>query len=87
MQELPQNYVLGLRVSLTRPILMGGVPRNFAILNATLCAAIALGLQQPWIGAPLWMALQGGCAWATARDAWFLETWRRHLGKPHYFDV
>ncbi len=87
MDELPDNYVLALRISLTRPVLMGGVPRNFAILNATTCAAIALGLQQPWIGLPLWIALQGAAAWAAARDPWFLETWRRHLAKPLYLAV
>jgi type IV secretory pathway TrbD component len=44
---------------LTRPILMGGVPRVFAILNATIGAAIGFGLQQPFIGFPLWAVLQG----------------------------
>lgn len=81
----PETYRLPLRTSLTRPILMGGVPRAFAILNATLGAAIGLGLQQPFIGLPLWMVLQAAAAWAAARDPWFLETWPRHLAKPVYF--
>lgn len=51
--QLPEGYVIPLRTSLTRPILMGGVPRAFAIMNATISAAIAFGLHQPWIGAPL----------------------------------
>lgn len=85
MDEIPEQYVAPLRTSLTRPILMAGVPRGFAILNGTVCAAIAFGLQQPLIGAPLWMALQGAAAWAAARDPWFLETWPRHLTKPLYF--
>lgn len=85
MDDVPENYVAPLRTSLTRPILMAGVPRGFAILNGTVCAAIAIGLQQPLIGAPLWMALQGCAAWAAARDPWFLETWPRHLAKPSYF--
>lgn len=87
MDDLPENYVTPLRTSLTRPILMGGAPRDFVILNATTCAAIALGLQQPWIGIPLWIALQGAAAWACARDPWFLDTWRRHLAKPGYLAV
>lgn len=85
MDDIPENYVMALRTSLTRPILMAGVPRGFAILNATLCVAIGFGLQQPFIGAPLWMVLQGCAAWAAARDPWFLETWPRHLAKPVYF--
>ncbi len=85
MEDVPEFYVAPLRTSLTRPILMAGVPRGFAILNSTLCAAIAFGLQQPLIGAPLWMVLQASAAWAAARDPWFLETWPRHLAKPIYF--
>ena len=78
-------YRAPLRLSLTRPILMGGVPRGFAIANATIGAAIGLGLQQPFIGLPLWMLLQGAAAWAAARDPWFLDTWPRHLAKPLFF--
>ena len=85
MEDVPEFYAIPLRTSLTRPILMAGAPRGFAILNGTLCAAIAFGLQQPFIGAPLWMALQAGAAWAASRDPWFLETWPRHLAKPGYF--
>ncbi len=79
------GYTLPLRTSLTRPILMGGAPRAFAILNATFGAAIGLGLQQPLIGLPLWLVLQGAAVWAATRDSWFIETWPRHLAKPVYF--
>ena len=82
--EEPEGYRLPLRTSLTRPILMGGVPRGFAIANATIGAAIGLGLQQVFIGIPLWCACQGAAAWAALRDPWFLETWPRHLAKPQY---
>jgi len=87
MDALPDGYVLPFHTSLTRPILLGGVPRGFAILNATLCAAIALGLQAPLIGLPLWAVLQGGAAWAAARDPGFLETWPRHLSKPGWLEA
>lgn len=81
----PEDYRIPLRTSLTRPILMGGVPRSFAILNATIGAAIGLGLQQPLIGLPLWLVLQGAAAWAAARDPWFIDTWPSHMAKPHFF--
>ena len=48
-----EGYRLKLRTSLTRPILLGGAPRAFSILNATIGAAIGFGLQQPFIGLPL----------------------------------
>ena len=84
--ELPEGYVIPLHTSRTRPVLLGGVPREFAILNATLGAAIAFGLQQPLIGIPLWLVAQGAAAWAATRDPWFLETWPRHLSKPSWFE-
>lgn len=76
-----------LRTSLTRPLLSGGVPRTFAILNATVAAAIAFGLQQPLIGVPLWLVIQSAGAYASARDPWFLETWPRAMAKPAFFNV
>ncbi|PKP81949.1 MAG: conjugal transfer protein [Alphaproteobacteria bacterium HGW-Alphaproteobacteria-18] len=85
-EKLPEGYVILLHTSLTRPVLLGGVPREFAILNATLGAAIAFGLQQPLIGVPLWAIAQGAAAWAAAQDPWFLETWPRHLSKPSYLE-
>lgn len=87
MADVPEGFVQPLRSSLTRPILLGGVPRAFAILNATVGAAIAFGLQQPLIGIPFWAVLQGAAAWAAARDPWFLETWPRHLAKPTYLEA
>lgn len=85
--ETPEGYRLPLRTSLTRPILLAGVPRAFAILNATVAAAIAFGLQQPLIGLPLWAVVQMAGAYAAARDPWFLETWPRALAKPSWFGV
>ncbi len=85
--ETPEGYCQPLRTSLTRPILLAGVPRAFAILNATVAAAIAFGLQQPLIGLPLWAIVQTAGAYAAARDPWFLETWPRALAKPSWFGV
>lgn len=87
MIEEPEGYRIALRTSLTRPLLLAGVPRTFAILNATVAAAIAFGLQQPLIGLPLWIVIQSAGAYATARDPWFLETWPRAMAKPAYFGV
>lgn len=83
----PEGFRLPLRTSLTRPIMMGGVPRALAILNATFCGAIGIGLQQPLIAVPLWAVVQGAAAWAATRDPWFLATWPRHLAKPLFLEA
>ena len=87
MNDEPDGYAIVLHTSLTRPLLLGGVPRTFAILNATIAAAIAFGLQQPLIGLPLWAIVQSAGAYASARDPWFLDTWPRALAKPSFFSV
>jgi type IV secretory pathway TrbD component len=87
MEEDIEGFRIKLRTSLTRPLLLAGVPRTFAILNATVAAAIAFGLQQPLIGLPLWAIVQAAGAYASARDPWFLETWPRSMAKPNYFSV
>ncbi len=87
MLEEPEGYRIPLRTSLTRPLLIMGVPRTFAILNGTIAAAIVLGLQQPLIGVPLWIVVQAIAAYASARDPWFLDTWPRAMAKPSYFGI
>ena len=87
MQDEPEDFRIALRTSLTRPLLLAGVPRTFAILNATVGAAIGFGLQQPLIALPLWAIIQAGGAYASARDPWFLDTWPRAMAKPSFFSV
>ena len=87
METEPEGFRIALRTSLTRPLLLAGVPRTFAILNATIGTAIGLGLQQPLIGLPLWAVIQAAGAYASARDPWFLDTWPRAMAKPSYFSA
>jgi hypothetical protein len=42
---LPDGYVVPVHRALTEHILLGGAPRGLAIANATLAAAIGLGLR------------------------------------------
>lgn len=51
----------------------------------------AAGSGMPWEG-PLEQIVDSitgpvarAAAWAAARDPWFLDTWPRHMAKPHYF--
>lgn len=46
-RDIP-GYLAPVRQALTQPILMGGAPRSYAILNGTLAATIAFA------GAPIW---------------------------------
>lgn len=86
MEQVPEGFEIDLFTSLTQPILFGGVPRTFAILNGTMTAIVCLPLGLPLLGLPFGLAVHGVAAWMTRRDAYFFETLMRHLRQEPYWD-
>jgi type IV secretory pathway TrbD component len=80
--ELPQGFYAPVRRSLTEPILLAGAPRNLAIVNGTLAAALGLGLRLWIAGVALWLIGHLAAVWAARRDPAFVEVARRHLRYP-----
>lgn len=70
--------------SLVEPILLGGAPRGFAIVNGTVSAALALGLQQWLAGLVLWAVMQTLGVFAAKRDPDFAAVVLRHLRQRSY---
>lgn len=79
-----EGYSIPVHRSLTEPILMGGAPRNAAILNGTIAAAIGLGLQVWVLGIAYWLIAHGICVFAAKRDAKFLDVLTRHMRHRGY---
>ncbi|WP_374543418.1 conjugal transfer protein [Sphingorhabdus sp.] len=81
-------YDLGdLAIRVAGDILLGGAPRGLAIANATLAAAIGLGLRL-WIAGVVIFALGHAVSvWAARRDPQFVDVARRHLRFPTYLRV
>lgn len=73
--------------ALTEHILLGGAPRNVAILNGTLAAALGLGLRLWIAGLAFWLIGHAAAVWAAKRDAQFVDVTRRHLRYPSHFRV
>ncbi len=85
--EAVPGYVVPVHRALTEHILLGGAPRGMAIANATLAAAIGLGLRL-WIAGVVIFALgHAVSAWAARRDPQFVDVARRHLRFPNYLRV
>ncbi|MEM8951051.1 MAG: VirB3 family type IV secretion system protein [Pseudomonadota bacterium] len=79
------DIAVPLHTSLTTPILLGGVPRSFAILNVTICAVIGLGLYQIWLALPVGLMAHSLALWLTQQDPWWMDVLKRHLKeKPFY---
>ncbi|MBK2126112.1 VirB3 family type IV secretion system protein [Fangia hongkongensis] len=80
------GFVIKIHNSLTTPMLTAGVPRQFFILNATLCAAIVLGMQS-WYGIPIFIILHTAAVLMTKKDPQFFQVMVRHVKQKNYYGV
>jgi len=80
-----EGYEVPLHIALTQPILMGGAPRTFAILNGTLALVIGMGLHLWWLGFPAGMALHTVAVLMSKRDPHWFDIFRRHLRQQTYW--
>lgn len=86
LSEVP-GFSVPVHRALTEPILLGGAPRAFAILNGTLAGAISLGLQLWLVGIAMALLGHAAAVWAARRDPLFVEVGRRHLRLPGHLQV
>ncbi|HEX2562018.1 VirB3 family type IV secretion system protein [Phenylobacterium sp.] len=73
--------------ALTQPVLMAGLPRDYAILNGTLATVIGLALKLWPLGLAWWAAAHGLGLLMTRADPSFLAVLRRHLIQPSHLDA
>jgi type IV secretory pathway TrbD component len=81
------GFEVAFHSALSEPITIGGAPRTIALLNGTLTAVLALGLQVPWIGLPLGLALHAVAYWLVRQDPYVFDVLRRHLRQRPYLDA
>ncbi len=82
-----EGFEIAFHSSLSEPVTIAGVPRLIAVLNGTLTAVLALGLQVPLIGIPLGLAIHGACYWLNKRDPYFFDALGRHIRQKPYLDA
>jgi type IV secretion system protein VirB3 len=61
-----------------------GVPRRFAILNWTICAALVLGLHIFYI-LPFSLIIHAAAVFFAKRDPHFFDVFIRHLRHKKYY--
>ena len=81
-----EGFSVPIHRSLTQPILLGGAPREFAILNCTLAAVVVLALHS-LLGIPLFFFIHGIAVMLAKHDPQFLETFKRHIHHKQYYGV
>jgi type IV secretory pathway TrbD component len=72
--------------ALTAPILLAGVPRQFAIINSTLAAALTFALQNFYL-LPIFIVLHLVAVLLTKKDPYFFSVIFRSLRQKSYYDV
>lgn len=82
-----EGFEIGFHGSLAEPVTIAGVPRMMAVLNGTLTAVLALGLQVPLIGIPLGLAVHAAAYWLNKRDPYFFDALKRHIRQKPYWDA
>ena len=87
MTAQDNGFVIPLHRSLTEPIMLGGAPRNVAILNGTLAAAVGLGLQLWLAGAAIWLIGHGAAVFAAKHDPQFMDVLTRHVRHKSYLEA
>jgi type IV secretion system protein TrbD len=68
--------------ALAEPILLAGAPRNIAIVNGTLAAALGLGLRLWIVGLLVWIIGHGIAAMAARKDPDIAQVASRHARHP-----
>lgn len=80
------GYEIPIHRSLTEQILLGGVPRQMALVNGTLGAAMVIGLHS-WIGIPLCLVIHLAAVVATKKDPQFFDCFKRHINQKSYYST
>ncbi|HCU05280.1 MAG TPA: ABC transporter substrate-binding protein [Coxiellaceae bacterium] len=80
------GFRIKLHSAFTSPMMIGGVPRQFAIILWTFCAAFVLGLQV-WYIFPLFLLIHWIVAWIIKKDPYLMAILSRHLKQKAYYDV
>lgn len=79
-----EGFEIPIHQSLTVKIMMGGVPREIALINGTMAAAFGLGMHT-WLPLPICLTVHLVSVFAAKRDPQFFDCFRRHLNQKSYY--
>lgn len=81
-----EGFEIPIHRSLTQPIMIGGVPREIAILNGTITAALVLGMHS-FYGLPLGLVIHIASLTLSKRDPQFFATFRRQIKQRSFYSA
>jgi len=87
VDQQPEGCSQPVAQALATPVLMAGMPRDYAVLMGTTALMLGLALRIWWLGLLWWALAHGLGLWAARRDPRFFEVLRRHLVLPGHLDA
>jgi len=72
--------------ALVEPVLLAGMPRDYAILMGTMALILGLALRIWWLGLLWWAGAHALGVYFARADRRFFDVLRRHLGRPAHLD-
>lgn len=85
-KDLPEGYYVPLHRSLTEPVLIAGVPRDFFFMNWSAGIAITISFTiYPFL--IITFILHALMIYVTKKDPQYFGALRRHINDKKYFDV
>jgi type IV secretory pathway TrbD component len=72
---------------LAEPVLLAGMPREYAILMGTVALVLGLALRIWWLGFIWWALAQAVGLYAARADKRFFDVLRRHVARPGHLDA
>lgn len=79
-----EGFEVPIHRSLSQPIMIGGIPREIAILNGTFTAAFVLGLHS-FSALPLGVLIHMISLRLAKHDPMFFQTFRRHIHHKRFY--
>ena len=84
MDPHPQGWELPVAQALAEPVMLAGMPREYAILMGTIAVVLGLALRIWWLGLLWWSAAHALELFAARADKRVFQVLRRHLALPSH---
>jgi type IV secretion system protein TrbD len=87
MGPRPDGWEIPVAQGLAEPVLLAGMPRDYAILMGTIALMLGLALRIWWLGLLWWVAAHALGLYCARADKRFFDVLRRHLKLPAHLDA
>lgn len=83
----PEGWDLPVAQGLAEPVLLAGMPRDYAVVMGTIALVLGLALRIWWLGLLWWAAAHALGIYAARADKRAFDVLRRHLARSGHLDA